>query len=434
MGPKKGDKKKKKEKEPKPSKTEYLILIAENNAVLAQVRTKSEAIEQRYYDTVKRYEQVQEDVADIIKYLQHEIEVNEAEVTIYNGKIKVVQKELTVMEKHYEQIFAKMNAVFEEKNMEFEHQIQQIKAKLFASEEIKQLREEFLKKKAEFEVAIKEMEIRQEQEIYDAEKQTIIKQDTMQKSMETHLASLIDDFRQASDFAIGEKINKLIRDNIALGNMLTCMQETIENARKANHKVVTEETQLRYNSDLLDDEYKMTTMKHDSRINMIGTIIKSQEELYERISSCQKLIKGNRRLQRQIAEEECLLREKNEEVKNLTLVLLEHETIYGRVEDIYNKMRKQVLQLEYSIFEVAKKVKEGVDIENLLHLEDEQEGESKEDQEENLIEHKFKVRERAIDDVVMKLSAQLGVLSDLQLSVASSEFHEGSIQESTTTM
>lgn len=71
---------------------------------------------------------------------------------------------------------------------------------------------------------------------------------------------------------------------------------------------------------------------------------------------------------------------------------------------------------------------------NLLHLEDEQEGESKEDQEENLIEHKFKVRERAIDDVVMKLSAQLGVLSDLQLSVASSEFHEGSIQESTTTM
>lgn len=124
--------------------------------------------------------------------------------------------------------------------------IQQINAKLFASEETRQQREEYFKKKAELETIVKEMEIRQESEIYEAEKLAIIKQDTMQKSMETHLISLVVDFRQASDLAIGETINKLVRDNIALSNMLTCMQETIENARESYQAKHAEEIHYKY--------------------------------------------------------------------------------------------------------------------------------------------------------------------------------------------
>ena len=91
------------------------------------------------------------------------------------------------------------------------------------------------------------MKIRQENEIYEAEKLTIIKQDNMQKDMETHLMSLMSDFKQASNIAMGETINKLIRDNITLGNMLTCIQETIEEARKNYNTIHSREINYKYN-------------------------------------------------------------------------------------------------------------------------------------------------------------------------------------------
>lgn len=136
---------------------------------------------------------------------------------------------------------------FQEKHTQLQYQIQQINAKLFASEEVKQLREEFLKMQEQLEMKIQETEKKYQKEIYEADKLAIIKQDTMQTAMETNVTALITDLMQASDMAIGETINKLLTNNITLGNMLTCMQETIEKARDSYRKISFSEKNCKYN-------------------------------------------------------------------------------------------------------------------------------------------------------------------------------------------
>lgn len=74
MGPKKRGKKKG-EPKPKITKTQYLTMIAESNAVLAQERRKIDEVLECYLNSEKKYDQIQVDMADILKYLQHEIEV-----------------------------------------------------------------------------------------------------------------------------------------------------------------------------------------------------------------------------------------------------------------------------------------------------------------------------------------------------------------------
>lgn len=112
----------------------------------------------------------------------------------------------------------------------------------------------------------------------------------------------------------------------------------------------------------------MTIQQQIDNTYAIEGILQSQEDLYERISDCKKLIKYNRRIQRQIAEVECILREKNEEVKNLKRILEVNEGLYSAVEASYNGLRDYFIKLQYAIFEVSKRVKEGIEVEvNKLH-------------------------------------------------------------------
>ncbi|EEB10034.1 hypothetical protein Phum_PHUM012420 [Pediculus humanus corporis] len=164
----------------------------------------------------------------------------------------------------------------------------------------------------------------------------------------------MSDFKQASNIAMGETINKLIRDNITLGNMLTCIQETIEEARK-NYNTI--------HSQLLEAENKILKQRNEIKLETVETLVKVQEDLYERIKHCKKLVKINRRLQRQITEEECKLKEKNEDFKNLTKILDNTEQKFNSVTKMFAAMQKEVVQLEFSIFEVALKVKEAIEIE-----------------------------------------------------------------------
>lgn len=77
MGVNKTTGKKKNEKNDlvRPKKSQYLERIAEMNSKLAALRKDTFEAEGIYYATEKKFEQVQDDLADIIVYLEHEIKV-----------------------------------------------------------------------------------------------------------------------------------------------------------------------------------------------------------------------------------------------------------------------------------------------------------------------------------------------------------------------
>lgn len=81
------------------------------------------------------------------------------------------------------------------------------------------------------------MDLRHKEDIYETEKQAIINQDKIQKEMEKRLEGLAADFREATDVRIGETTNTIIRENIKLGNMLTCQQELFVKMRDKHTKM-----------------------------------------------------------------------------------------------------------------------------------------------------------------------------------------------------
>lgn len=77
MGPKKG----KKEKvggtaKERLTKSQYLAIITEKNTVLANEKIKAAQVEKVFLNTEKKYQKLQEDMADVVMFLESELKVS----------------------------------------------------------------------------------------------------------------------------------------------------------------------------------------------------------------------------------------------------------------------------------------------------------------------------------------------------------------------
>ena len=60
----------------KTTKSQYFEKIKELNGILAEERTQAKLIEDEFLATEKKYETLQEDMSDIVEYLEHEVKVS----------------------------------------------------------------------------------------------------------------------------------------------------------------------------------------------------------------------------------------------------------------------------------------------------------------------------------------------------------------------
>lgn len=60
----------------KTTKGEYFEKIKELNGILAEERKQAKLVEDEFLATENKYETLQEDMADIIEYLEHEVKVS----------------------------------------------------------------------------------------------------------------------------------------------------------------------------------------------------------------------------------------------------------------------------------------------------------------------------------------------------------------------
>ncbi|KAL0271934.1 UNVERIFIED_CONTAM: hypothetical protein PYX00_005080 [Menopon gallinae] len=440
MGPKKkgggkGNKKSKEKKNefPKPKKSQYLERIAELNAILAQVRKETFETEGVYFATDKKYEQVQEDIADVISYLEHEIKDCEDEIEMYNLGIEEHSNEIRNQNNYYNKILAKMDEELEIKKIKINEKMESATAKLSSFEEIRRHREEYLNRKAILEGLLKEMEQRHKEEIYEAEKRAIINQDRQQKEMEKRLSALCADFREATDVRIGETTNSIIKENIKLGNMLTCQQELFAKMRATYEKTKNIQRYKIFDLQLKQDEYKLAHEKYAASAGKIEAIIFSVDELTRKIEYLKKLIKINRRLKRKIAELECYYKDINEELLALTRSLDEVEDQTANAKGNLHYFQSVILKLQQFLYQTAKMVKAAIDCENIPLKEAEEmlvepDAETikseKEDEEKEIM---YKQRETLTEQIVTQMQSEIANEEDVHLSVPSLESYESNI-------
>lgn len=119
--------------------------------------------------------------------------------------------------------------------------------KIKALEEVRLQREEYVKKQEALDQVGQALEKRLKEEMYITEKKTIVEQDTMRKDMEDKLTRLTVDFREATDVRIGVTTNRILKENIRLGNLLTCKQEMMSKVRKSYEEMKENEKKTKYN-------------------------------------------------------------------------------------------------------------------------------------------------------------------------------------------
>ncbi|GBP05576.1 Cilia- and flagella-associated protein 157 [Eumeta japonica] len=283
MGPKKD--KKKGEEEPKGpcftlvEKTMLELQVADLNKKIAKYRTFIDEYEIRNEELERRYEQLDEDRADIIAYLKKTLNTKNEENNELKDKVKGLEdmREIETAQFKSQVKLLEKNFTFMKDQLTSENKM--LAGKLNTLEEFRTMRDELMKKYEKQEQNFKDQEINYKRMLYDAEKKLVIGKDKLKKEMEQRLLQLAQDFQDATELRIAASTHRVIRENIAINNEFDNVLSMQTKLAEQNEKYKENETAARNALIIAEQERDKAIKKSVIQLKLIDHLTNTFQEL-----------------------------------------------------------------------------------------------------------------------------------------------------------
>nr|CAD7569827.1 unnamed protein product [Timema californicum] len=244
----------------------------------------------------KKYEQLDEDRADIIAYLNRVIQQKADEITELQERLIGLQKvrvkhtcihldKYLILQSHSEggkAAGAPAPGVELEGKGEGGSEAED-RGKLNSLEEFRIQRDDLMSKYKLQEQHLEEQEQRHRRIIYETERKFIIGKDKLKKEMEDKLLQLSTDFQAATQVRIAATTHRAIRENIAINNELTRMLKKSEELNSENKVLRSRDNDLRIEVKLHQEEKEITLAKNMVQLKVINKLSQEYEEMVGRI-------------------------------------------------------------------------------------------------------------------------------------------------------
>ncbi|KAK6635371.1 hypothetical protein RUM44_000622 [Polyplax serrata] len=321
-GNKKNGKKKKKEQEEKESLTEvdkefYEIQLTDLNRKLNRVKTRSSEIENINIELEENLKKLDEDRSDIIAYLKKTLKVKINELAELRERFDGLKQSMESGVLNYKEKIKQMEQEYKSMQEELTSEIKLLMGKLNSLEEFRTQKEELTAKFATQEEKMAEQEREHERNLYKHEKNFILEKNKLKKEMETRLLQLSLQFQEATDVRIAATTQKMIRENIAINNELTLMQESQKKMIVSYEEMKGQLQKAKVFGQLQEEEKKQALTKSLTKDKVIDKLIRKQQESDAKIKELKNRGKEYNEMKNKLEETEKKLNAANNEIKEL---------------------------------------------------------------------------------------------------------------------
>ncbi|KAL1460868.1 hypothetical protein WDU94_012807 [Cyamophila willieti] len=379
-GKSKGNKKKKtSEKEqrdvlPEVDKEHFEIQISDLTLKLSRLRGRNSELSGENTDLRQRYEQLDEDRADIIAHLTRLLDEKTRECEELQDRLEALEK---LRDQDHEDFSGKISSMEQEYNTmhnRLQAEIKLLKGKLNSLEEFRQAKEDLMRKFQEQEDNFKLQEQRHDEQLYEIEKQYILDRDRLQKELEKRLLQLSADFQTTFQLRIASHTQRVVRENVAVNNELATMMESWKQMMDENLALKRNNVEMKVELSSVQatrDELQRTNMRKQQLILDLKNNYLSMKESFSTFSSLEQ---HNTELTEELAQWKEKTKQAQSELNKLRKELKE-QTQRTRREDVtLHKTKHQLEKLESIVHQAATAIKHTVEIQ---HQEKEAEAKSK---------------------------------------------------------
>ncbi|XP_069694672.1 cilia- and flagella-associated protein 157-like [Periplaneta americana] len=203
----------------------FQIQIADLTKKIERLKVRCLELERSNEEYQKRYDQLDEERADIIAFLKKTLQEKEDEITELKERIEGLEKALEEEKQNHKKMVEKLQYEFKITHERLTTEIRLLTGKLNSLEEFRVQREDIIK---QFKEREKEMVVKEEKHkrtIHDIETKFIVEKDKLKKEMEARIIQLSVDFQDATHVQMAATTHRAIRENIAVNNELSRMEE-----------------------------------------------------------------------------------------------------------------------------------------------------------------------------------------------------------------
>ncbi|KAJ4448511.1 hypothetical protein ANN_10527 [Periplaneta americana] len=267
-----------------------------------RMKTRCIDLEMGNEEFQKKYEQLDEDRADVIAYLKKIVQEREDEITglkqLIDGLQKAVQEEIRNNKEVVESHEHEFKMMYEQLTSE----IKLLTGKLNSLEEFRTQRDDIMKKFKVQEAEMDEQEERHRTVQYEVEKKSIIGKDRLKKDIEARLAQLCADFQDAAHIRIAATTHQAIRENITVNNELEKMLGALRAVTKKNDFLKERDRKMELEFQLRKEEKDIVTSKSMAQLKLINRLSSEHEEMVRHLGELQNSAQRGKDLEQLVVE------------------------------------------------------------------------------------------------------------------------------------
>jgi len=295
----------------------FQIQINDLQQKVERMKTRCLELEMSNEEYQKKYEQLDEDRADIVAYLKKLLQEREGDITELRERLAGVQKTLEQERVIYKEKNENLEHEFKVMHEQLTSEIKLLTGKLNALEEFRIQRDDLMKKFKIQEQQIAEQELRHKQTLYEVERKFITGKDKLKKEMDARLLKLSMDFQDATHVRIAATTHRTIRENIAINNELEKMLETQQNLRKENEMMKKRDRELKLEVQLREEERDIVLAKNMAQHELISHMSAEYDDMERNIEKLKNSAQLAVELQQEVEETRKLL---DKAVKQITIL------------------------------------------------------------------------------------------------------------------
>lgn len=234
---KKADKKSQKENKEQLSavdKTFFEITINDLNGKLSNLRKRNAELEERNVELETQMLQLDEDRADIIAFLNRTVCTQTSEIKDLEEKLSELAKVRAEETDKFQNIIRDWESKFKAMHEQLSSEIKLLAGKLNYLEEFRLQHDDLMAKFDQQDRNLKEQEQRHKDTLYKLEHKQIAEKVLLKNQLEGRLLELSNEFTQANHIRTAAHVQRMTRENIALGNEIDRLLYTVERVNNEN--------------------------------------------------------------------------------------------------------------------------------------------------------------------------------------------------------
>lgn len=340
----------------------FQIQINDLQQKVERMKTRCLELEMSNEEYQKKYEQLDEDRADIVAYLKKLLQEREGDITELRERLAGVQKTLQQERVMYKEKIENLEHEFKVMHEQLTSEIKLLTGKLNALEEFRIQRDDLMKKFKIQEQQIAEQELRHKQTLYEVERKFITGKDKLKKEIDARLLKLSMDFQDATHVRIAATTHRTIRENIAINNELEKMLETQRNLRKENEMMKKRDKELKLEVQLREEERDIVLAKNMAQSELISHMSAEYDDVERNIEKLKNSAQLAVELRQEVEETRKLL---DKAVKQTAIIEEKMQaTEYERNRSVSKLLESnvQTYNLQKTLHATVQPVKEALEV------------------------------------------------------------------------